>query len=105
MTRPPNLHFSHGSKRGRIGLETGAKSLLRLALLLLCAQAVPVLDALQDLALEAPFDRLVEALTGHSVREIILPGEALGGDVIVVISLAVAEILHQPRRGVEDVLG
>src|SRR4029450_3349568 len=102
MTQPPILHFSHGSKRGRICLETGPKLLFGVALRLLRAQAIPVFYALQDLAFEAPLDRLIEALAGHSVREIILPREALGGAVIVVISFAISEVLHQPRRRIED---
>src|SRR6185369_17152839 len=94
-----------GRKVAGYAWKSGPKSLLRITLPLLGAEAIPVFDALQDIAFEAPLDRVVEALAGHAVREIILAGEAFGGVVVVVISFAIAEVLHQPRRRIEDMLG
>ena len=67
------------------------------------AQLVPVFEPLLDLALEAALGRAVEFAARHAVREIVLPGKAFLGRVVVDIAAAVAEIAHQPGRRVQDV--
>src|SRR5258708_1904794 len=69
---------------------------------LLLAQLLPVFQPLQDLALEAAFDRLVEFLACHAVGEIVLSREAVLGIVVVFVALAVADLLHELGRRIED---
>src|SRR5690349_14778105 len=70
---------------------------------LLISQFLPVFEALQDLAFEAALDRLVEFLAGHAVGEVVLAREAVLGIVVVLVAAAVADLLHQLGRGIEDV--
>src|SRR5258706_11598953 len=72
------------------------------ALALLVAQLLPVFQPLQNLALEAALDRLVELLARHAVGGIVLAGEAVLGVVVVFVALAVAAIPHQPGRRNDD---
>src|SRR5260370_7759011 len=69
---------------------------------LLLAQLLQVFQPLQDLALEAAFDRLVELLARHAVGEIVLSREAVLGIVVVLVTLAVADLLHELGRRIED---
>src|SRR5262245_55718918 len=62
------------------------------SVLALRAQLLPVVEPLQDLALEAALHRLVELAPGHAVRKIVLAGKAFRGVVVVFVALAVAEL-------------
>src|SRR6188508_1441899 len=68
----------------------------------LLPQFLPVFQALEDLALEATLDRLVELLTRHPVGKVALAREALLGIVVVFVAAAVAQLLHELGRRVED---
>src|SRR5690606_37381180 len=78
-----------------------AKWLKRSATLL--PQPVPVSDAFLHLALEAALDRLVEGPRLHLVGPVVVAREAFLGIVIVGVAFAVADVLHQLGRRVEDV--
>src|SRR5260370_29535858 len=65
---------------------------------LLLAQLLPVFQPLQDLALEAAFDRLVELLARHAVGEIVLSREAVLRHAVVVVNPHVADLRHSPCR-------
>src|SRR5476649_2856263 len=71
----------------------------------LLAKLGPIIQPLLDLALEAPFRRIVELLTRQIFREIILTGEGLVLVVVIGVTAAIAFVLHQRRRRVENVLG
>src|SRR4029077_18992229 len=64
----------------------------------LFAQLGPVFETLSDLALEPALRRIVELAAAERFREIILPGERVGRIVIVVVTGAIAFLLHQPGR-------
>src|SRR5690242_19533157 len=70
---------------------------------LLLPELLPIIQAFQDLALETALGRTVEFLTSHAVGKIVLAREALVGVVVVLVALAVADVLHKPRRRIEDV--
>src|SRR5690606_6113859 len=67
-------------------------------------ELVPVGDTLADLALEAALDGLVEDLWLHLLGPVVVAREAVLGIVVVSVALAVADLLHQLGRRVEDVL-
>src|SRR5580693_870235 len=69
------------------------------------AQLCPVLQALADLALEAAIRRIVEGLTPHALRKVILPRKALRRIMVVLIAFPVTFRLHQRGRRIEDVFG
>src|SRR3990170_4839912 len=66
-------------------------------------ELLPVLQPLQDLAFEAALDRLIELLPRHAVGKVVLAREAVGRVVVVLVALAVADLLHEPGRRVQDV--
>ena len=68
------------------------------------AQPRPMLQAPLQLRLEAAPVRGVELLARHAVGEIVLAGEGLRRVVVVGVARAVAVLLHQLGRRVEDVL-
>src|ERR671918_154780 len=86
-------------------LRRSADLEVRAPLSLLCPELLPVFQALQDLALEAAFDRLVELLARHAVGEVVLAREAVLGIVVVLVALGIAEVLHEPGGRVQDVHG
>src|SRR5689334_6397432 len=71
----------------------------------LFAQLGPIFEAFFDLALEAALWGIVEVPATERFGEIILTGERIRRVMIVGVTGAVAFLLHQPRRRVEDVLG
>src|SRR5690606_24442507 len=73
--------------------------------LLFTSQFFPISDSLGDLAFEASIGRRVEGPRLHLLGPVIVAGKALGHVMVVSIALAVADLLHQPRRRVEDGLG
>src|SRR6516225_8967573 len=66
---------------------------------LLDPQRRPAFEPLLDPRLRPLAFGPIKFLAFNIFREIVLAGEAIHGVVVVVIVLAVAEILHQPRRG------
>ena len=68
----------------------------------LAPQPRPPVQALPDLALEAPIHRLVEVLPPELLRPVILPREGVRLVVVVAVALAVADLLHELRRRVQD---
>src|SRR5687768_10706911 len=60
------------------------------------------LEPVFQFCLETACGRLVEALTLHAVRKIMLSGKGLFLIVIVGVAAAIALLLHQPRRRVEN---
>src|SRR6476659_2011374 len=72
------------------------------ALLQLLAPLVPIFQALPHARLEAAVGGLIDVLRLHLVGPIILAGEALVGVMIVGVALAVADVLHELCRCVED---
>src|SRR3954468_15790708 len=80
-------------------------SLIWLSIARLLSLLVPPGDALGDLLLEAAVDRLVIGLRLHLLGPVSVARKAALGIVVVAVALAVADVLHQPGRGVEDVLG
>jgi hypothetical protein len=64
----------------------------------------PVVEALADVALEAAFRRIVKGLPAHLFGKIVLARKGVRLVVVVAIARAVAFILHQLGRRVEDVL-
>src|SRR5690554_2164983 len=75
---------------------------LCLALPLARPELFEIFQPLPDLALEAPFDGLVEVLPADLFGKILLPGKALGRVVIIDVTLAIALRLHELGGGVED---
>ena len=69
------------------------------------AELRPVRQALGDIALEAAVHGPVKAAPFHPLGEAVLARERVLRFVVVLITLAIAEIAHQARRRVEDVLG
>src|SRR5215469_18822500 len=69
----------------------------------LLAQLGPVFETLSDLAFEAALWRIVELMPPKRFRKIILTGERVRDSVIVGVAGAVAFVLHQPGRRIEDV--
>src|SRR5581483_6680536 len=68
-------------------------------------QLGPIVQALPDFALEAALGRIVEGLPRQRVGKVILTAEGFFGVVVVGVAAAVAFLLHQLGRRVEDVLG
>src|SRR6185436_3057797 len=66
---------------------------------------VPPLEPLQHLALEPALDRAVVLLRRHPLGPVIRPGKPVFRLVVIGIALAIADVLHQLRRGVEDAGG
>src|SRR5690606_22244328 len=67
-------------------------------------QVVPVLQSAADLGLQPARARPVERAPRHLVGKVVLAGKGFFGVVVVGIALAVAEILHQPGRRIENML-
>src|SRR4051795_7269904 len=76
---------------------------VRFALLQLLAPRIPIFNPLAHFRFEAAVGGIVEGLGVHAFGPVILARKSFVGIVVVGIALAVADILHQPRRGVEDV--
>ena len=55
-----------------------------------------------DRGFEAALARFVEGLRLHFFGPVILAGKALVGVMVVGIALAVANVFHEPGRGVQD---
>src|SRR5207245_8687333 len=91
-----------GQPRISLTLNPGYRSF---TLLPAPSQLRPIFQTLPDLAFEAAFGRVVEALAAERLGEIVLPGKCVGRFVIVFVARAVTLALHQLRRRVEDVLG
>src|SRR5690606_6707123 len=70
----------------------------------LFAQSVPVRDPLPHLSLETALDRVIVDLWVHLLGPVIGTRETVLGIVVIGIVLAVADVLHQLGRCVEDVL-
>src|SRR3569623_177578 len=64
----------------------------------------PPRHALGDALLLAAIGRGVEGLRAHLLGPVIRPRIAFRRIMVIGIALAVPDILHQPGRGVEDVL-
>src|SRR5437868_3234087 len=71
----------------------------------LLPQLRPIIQPLPDLAFETAFDGIIEFWPAQAFRKIILARERFRRVVIVMIAFAVALLLHQPGRRVEDMLG
>src|SRR3979490_1206731 len=71
----------------------------------LLPQLRPIIQPLPDLALEAALGRIVKFLPAERLREIVLARKRIGRVVVVVVTRAVAFLLHQPGRRIEDMLG
>src|SRR6516162_6912782 len=69
------------------------------------AQLVPIIEPFFNFALKAPFTGPIKTPPHDPVREIVLPGKALLGRVVVDIAFPIAEVAHQPCRRVQDVPG
>jgi len=67
--------------------------------------ASPNIQPLLDLALEAALGRVVEFLPAERLREIVLARKRIGRVVVICVARAVAFLLHQPGRRIEDMLG
>src|SRR3712207_2176387 len=68
-------------------------------------QLLPPVQPLADLPLEAAIHRPVEALPPELLWPVILPREGVRLVVVVGVALAVADLLHELGRRVEDGLG
>src|SRR5689334_17862607 len=62
----------------------------------------PIFKPLADLAFEPTIARLIKPLTRHAVWEVILSRECIVCFMVVLVSGAVTQVLHQPRRRVQD---
>src|SRR5262249_3819621 len=73
------------------------------ALLQLLAPLIPIVQPLANLGLEAAVGGLVKSLRAHAFGPVILPGEGVIGVMVIGVALAVADVLHEACRRVEDV--
>src|SRR5690606_18365890 len=89
--------------RGRFTPENISATMTGSAIAFGAEPGKPV-EALLQFAFIAALDRLVENGALHRLGEVVLPREGVLGVVVVGIARAVALILHQPRRCVQDVL-
>src|SRR5215475_6626502 len=68
------------------------------------AQLGPIVEALSDLALKAALRRIVKLLPSERFGEIVLARKRFRRVVVVLVAGAVAFLLHQLGRRIEDVL-
>src|SRR5260370_605507 len=107
---PPSSRVSASSAATSISrtpypaVAAGGASGYIVRFLLFVAQALPIVQTLANLALEAAVDRLVEGLARQAVGEIVLTGEAVLGIRVVAIAGTVALLLHELGRRVQDML-
>src|SRR5689334_2352067 len=72
------------------------------ALLPLPAQALPIGEPFGNLGLEAARARFVEGLRAHFLRPVIVAGKGVFFLMVVAIAFAVADVLHEAGRRIED---
>src|SRR5438046_2201229 len=76
---------------------------LIVGLLQLFAPLIPIVQPFPDARFKAPVGRLVKCLRPHFRWPIILARKSFVGIVVVGVILAVADILHELCRSIEDV--
>src|SRR6516165_3034793 len=88
------------------GKESGRHGVSQKATLFPAAffsQLRPIVEPFPDLALKAALGRIIEGLTAQRLREIVPAGKGVRRVMIVFIARAIALLLHQPGRRIQDV--
>src|SRR5262245_34024845 len=86
-----------GRRRAGAGLNVPGSSLAPFF-----SKRRPIFEALSDIALETAFGRVVEFLALERLREVVLSRESFFSIVIVGVATAIAFVLHEPGRRIED---